>query len=85
METKRVTLALPERTVERLEALKDLTASTSVTDVVKQAIMTYESIARHLASGVTFYAQKPNGERIAVEFMIDVPQYTRNISLVTAS
>lgn len=73
METRRITLALPERTVARLEDLKELTSATSITDVVKQAIMTYESISRHLASGVTFCAIKPNGERVEVEFMIDVP------------
>lgn len=82
METKRVTLALPERTVVRLEELKELTAATSVTDVIKQAIMTYESIAKHLSSGVVFYARKPNGERVEVEFMIDVPAPKQSISMV---
>jgi hypothetical protein len=83
MESKRVTLVLPERTVARLEEMKELTSSTSVTDVVKQAIMTYESIAKHLSNGVTFYAVRPNGERIEVEFMIDVPRQHTVLKIVS--
>ena len=71
---KRVNLALPERTATRLEELKELTDASSVTEVVKHAILTYESIAKHLASGVTFTATKPDGEALEVEFMIDVPK-----------
>lgn len=82
MTQKRVTMSFPERTVERLEELKDLTAASSTTDVVRSAIMTYESIARHLANGVIFQAVKPNGERTEVEFMIDVPRSQPELKLV---
>lgn len=78
-----MTLVLPERTVSRLEDLKELTSATSTTDVVKQAIMTFESIARHLANGVSFQAVKPNGERVEVEFMIDVPRHQPPLKLVS--
>ena len=72
MNHKRITLSLPERTVERLESLKDATSATSVTDVVKQAIMMHEAIIKHLQNGLVFYALKPDGSRIEVEFMVDV-------------
>lgn len=72
MKSKRITLSLPERTVERLEVLKDATSATSITDVVKQAIMMHEAITKHLQNGLVFYALKPDGSRIEVEFMIDV-------------
>lgn len=73
MAKHRVNLALPERTTSRLEGLQNLTDASSVTEVVKSAILTYESIANHLANGVVFNATKPNGETFEVEFMIDVP------------
>jgi len=72
--TKRVNLALPERTATRLEELKKLTDASSITEVVKHAILTYESIAKHLSNGVTFTATKLDGEALEVEFMIDVPK-----------
>lgn len=71
--SKRVNIALPERTLSRLESLKDTTDAASITEVMKNAIMTYESLAKHLSNGVTFSATKPSGETFEVEFMIDVP------------
>ncbi|MCY4335935.1 MAG: hypothetical protein OXC60_14855 [Litoreibacter sp.] len=82
MAAKRLTLAFPERTINRLEELKELTSASSITDVVREAIMTYESVAKHIGNGMTFYAQRPNGERIEVEFMIDVPRVEPDIRLV---
>lgn len=82
MTQKRVTLAFPGRTVDRLEHLKDLTSASSITDVVRDAIMVYESVANHLSNGVTFIAQKQNGEKVEVEFMIDVPKPVPDLRLV---
>jgi len=70
--TKRINIVLPERSVDRLEALKDMTDASSVTEVIKHALMTYESLADHLQNGVTFTGHRPNGETFSVEFMIDV-------------
>lgn len=72
--SKRVNLALPERTLSRLESLKTATDAASITEVMKNAIMTYESLAKHLSNGVVFSATKPSGETFEVEFMIDVPR-----------
>lgn len=72
----RINLALPQRTADRLDELRRLTDASSVTEVVKQAILTYEAIAKHLSEGVTFSATKPDGEAFEVEFMIDVPKKT---------
>jgi hypothetical protein len=70
--SKRINIVLPERSISRLEKLKDRTDASSVTEVVKHALMTYESLADHIGEGVTFTGHKPNGEAFAVEFMIDV-------------
>lgn len=71
--SKRVNIALPERTLSRLESLKVATDASSITEVMKHAIMTYESLAKHISNGVVFSATKPSGETFEVEFMIDVP------------
>lgn len=70
-DTKRVNLHLPERTVERLEALKRMTDAASTPEVIKNAILTYESVVKHIASGVTFKGVKPSGEVLEVEFLIN--------------
>lgn len=72
MEKRRLSVVLSERSVDRLDSLKNRTDASSVTEVIKAALMTYESIADHLEKGVVFMAHKPNGECFAVEFMIDV-------------
>jgi hypothetical protein len=72
MAYKRVTLSLPDRSVERLEAMKIATSSSSITEVVKQAIMTLESIIKLMRKGYRFQAVSPEGNILEVEFMIDV-------------
>ena len=83
--SKRINLALPKRSAERLEHLKELTDAGSVTEVIKNAVMTYESIADHLREGTTFLARKPNGETVAVEFMIDVPRNKPELRVVNGT
>lgn len=80
--SKRINLALPERSVQRLEHLKEITDAGSVTEVIKHAIMTYESLADYISEGTTFTARKPNGETFAVEFMIDVPRKSPDLRVV---
>lgn len=80
--TKRINLALPDRSYARLEELKVKTDASSITEVIKHALMTYESLADNLSEGVTFTATKPNGEALAVEFMIDVPRKQNNLRVV---
>lgn len=82
MSKHRLNLVLPERSVERLEALKERTDASSVTEVVKNALMTYEALADHLSNGVVFCGRRPNGETFDVEFMIDVPRKKPTLSLV---
>lgn len=80
---KRVNIALPERSLRRLEELKMRTDASSITEVIKHALMTYESLAEHLSEGVTFTASKPNGETFAVEFMIDVQKKEPHLQAVS--
>lgn len=74
MPSQRLNLVLPERTVQRLEALKTMTDAASVSEVIRRALMTYTSIAAHLSQGSIFYIRKPSGELVEVEFMIDAPK-----------
>jgi BarA-like signal transduction histidine kinase len=68
--TKRLNLALPSRSVERLERLKGITEAGSITEVVKDALKTYDSLVTHLKDGSTFEVIKPDGSRISVEFVV---------------
>lgn len=82
MTKQRLNLVLPERSIDRLEELKSKTDASSVTEVIKNALMTYESLAEHLSEGVTFTGRRPNGEVFAVEFMIDVAKKKPYLSVV---
>ena len=68
--TKRLNLALPSRSVERLERLKGMTEAGSITEVVKDALKTYDSLVNHLKDGSTFEVIKPDGSRVSVEFVV---------------
>lgn len=80
--TKRINIVLPERSVDRLEVLKEITDASSVTEVIKHALMTYESLADHLQNGVTFTGHRTNGETFSVEFMIDVARKKPRLQVV---
>lgn len=82
MTKQRLSLVLPERSMERLERLKDRTDAASVAEVIRNAVMTYESIVNHLSQGATFTVHQPNGEVFDVEFLIDVPKIKPHLRLV---
>lgn len=82
MTKHRLNLVLPERSIDRLEELKVKTDASSITEVVKNALMTYESLADYLSEGVTFSGRYPNGEVFNVEFMIDVAKKKPSLSVV---
>ena len=66
-----------------MEDLKNRTDAGSVTEVIKHALMTYESISDHLSEGVSFTGTKPNGETFSVEFMIDVHKKPQHLKIVS--
>lgn len=70
---KRLNIALPERSVERLQRLQALTGAATASEVIRRAVVTYEGIAEHLNSGATFYMTTRDGETVGVDFLIDVP------------
>jgi len=63
-------LALPSGSVERLERLKGMTEAGSITEVVKDALKTYDSLVTHLKDGATFEVIKRDGSRVSVEFVV---------------
>lgn len=83
MTKQRLSLVLPERSADRLEALKVRTDASSITEVVKGALLTYEALVEHLSNGVVFSGRRPNGEIFDVEFMIDVEKKHPVLSLVS--
>lgn len=80
---QRINIVLPERSMERLEELKAKTDAASLAEVIKKALMTFESIADHLAKGAVFFMSMPNGEQVAVDFLIDVKRRKPALRLVS--
>lgn len=68
--SKRLNLALPDGSVKRLERLREMTEAGSITEVVKDALKTYDSLLNHLKNGATFEVVHPDGSRVSVEFVI---------------
>jgi peptide subunit release factor 1 (eRF1) len=71
---KSADLHFPGDTVERLEALREMTGAADLIEVLKNAIKTYESIENHRANGVEFFAGRAFGELEPVEWITDVGQ-----------
>jgi hypothetical protein len=70
---KRLNIVLPEQTMERINTLKILTAASSVTDVIRTAILTYEALAEFLAEGNKFYLKREGESQfVPVAFLFDV-------------
>lgn len=76
MESKgreRLNLSISKRTKERIDELAELTDASSAAEVIKQAILTYEALAKRLADGDAFYVEKKSGRVAPFDFLIDVP------------
>jgi hypothetical protein len=70
---KRLNIVLPERTMDRINNVKELTLAPSVTDVIRTAILTYEALAEYAADGNSFFMKKDGDDRlIPVKFLFDV-------------
>jgi ribbon-helix-helix CopG family protein len=72
-ETHRMTIKLPTRNVARLRKLARVTGASSETEVIREALYTYEKVVEWLDQGALFYAVDPSGgEPWPVDFGIDV-------------
>lgn len=71
--SKRLNLALPEKTLERVENVRVATNAASATEVIRSAILTYEALVEWLGEGASFYVKDANTEQLVpVKFMIDI-------------
>lgn len=70
--SKRITLVLPPRTVDRLGRLQELTDASSATEVIRNALLVYEVIADAAQSGGQLLQRKRNGEFQLLPISIDV-------------
>jgi hypothetical protein len=71
-ETKRLNLELSMRAMDRIEELRRKTDATSTTQVLKDAVLTYEAIVRHLSRGEHFLIADQRGNVTPIDFLIDV-------------
>jgi hypothetical protein len=72
-DTKRINIVLPTRTYNRIERLRKLTSTSTVTDVIKNAILTHEALAEFLSDGYKFYVKRDGDPHYSpVNFIFDV-------------
>ena len=62
--TTRVQLELPDKSMERLVALKDKTEAGSYSEVLKNALRLYESVIIEYESGGRLYVKGENGNLV---------------------
>ena len=60
--SKRVQFDLPERSLIRLQELRDETEAASYAEVVKNALRLYEAVVKDTKAGNRFLVQTPAGE-----------------------
>lgn len=58
---KRVQFDLPEKSMQRLQALKNKTESVSYAEVVKNALRLYEAVIEQAEAGNTFFLKDKEG------------------------
>lgn len=68
--TTRVQLELPEKSMERLRRLKDLTEASSYAEVAKNALVLYERIMDMHESGDKFLVRDESGKQRQLEFFM---------------
>ncbi len=69
---KRVNLVLSERHIDRLERLERLTDSTSIAEVVRDALFVYETLVGKLLLGSSLKELTAKNELFPLELGIDV-------------
>ena len=69
---KRRNFLFSERATNRLVRLVDRTDASSETEVIKNALLTYEALVDWLEEGATFFARNARGQLIPIDLLIDV-------------
>lgn len=59
--TARLQLVLPEKSVDRLEALKEVTEASSYAEVIRRALRIYEGLLAETDAGGTVFVKRPDG------------------------
>ena len=80
---KRLNIVLPDQTMDRINTLKDLTQASSVTDVIKAALLTYEALVEFKLNGNDFYLKQENDNNfLPVKFIFDVKRRSNTNNVV---
>ena len=59
---KRIQMDLPEKSLQRLQELKEKTEASSYADVMKSALRLYDALIREAEQGNTFQVRTKTGE-----------------------
>jgi Ribbon-helix-helix protein, copG family len=68
--TRRVQLDLPERSIKRLEALKERTEATSYAEVLREALTLYERIIEQYDDGKRLLVRDKDGKISEYDILI---------------
>ena len=68
--THRVQLELGPRSMERLNALKTLTESTSYAEVMRKALAVYSEVTTDLAAGCEMMIRYPDGSILPYKMLL---------------
>jgi metal-responsive CopG/Arc/MetJ family transcriptional regulator len=71
---KRLSLFVPQTTLERLDRLKDRTDAPSRVEVIRQALYVYEQLADRLCTGSKLMEKTDEGELFPLHVFIDIKQ-----------
>lgn len=64
--TGRLQLVLPERSIQRLEAIKEATEATTYAEVLRHSLRIYEALLAERERGGDLVIRRSNGEEVAI-------------------
>lgn len=70
--TARLQLALPERSFERLEAIKDATEAASLAEVVRRSLRIYEGLIAETNDGSKLFVRRKDGSEEVIPIGINL-------------
>ena len=74
---RRLNLVVPASTAQRLERLKEQTSASSITEVIKAALLVYATVVDQLEDGRQFYTKRDGDDALVrTVFLIDVTEKT---------
>jgi len=69
MSTTRVQLELPEKSLERLKAIKELTEASSYAEVIRKSLQLYEGLLQEVEKGNQILVKCHDGNQVSYKLI----------------